>query len=209
MSKQPFIIAVAGGSGSGKTTFAKKLKRLYKEGMISILAQDHYYIDQHHRFDHDGGEVNFDHPESLEFSLLATHIRELKANKSIQIPQYDFVSHTRSSETSYFAPTPVVLVDGTLILHAPELKHIFDLSYFIDTPEDVRFERRFNRDTKERGRDPEGVKNQFVHHVKPMHDLFVEPSKAHADQVVNMDQFDQMLKDLSQTLADKHQLEFA
>jgi len=177
-----FVIGIAGGSGSGKTTLADALKNALGE-RSAILYQDSYYIDQSHRFDGDGGSVNFDHPESLEFSLMARHLRELKSGRSVEVPCYDFATHKRLQKTENFKCPEVVIVDGTLLLSQSEICDALDLAVFVDTPESLRYERRLARDVSERGRTPDGVLKQFTRQVKPMHDLFVEPSKAHAQLV--------------------------
>ncbi len=178
-----FILGVAGGSGSGKTYFAKELATALGEH-ATIVYQDNFYIDQSHRFDHDGGSVNFDHPESLELTLLAKCLSELKAGKPTEVPIYDFKTHSRQKDTLRVQPTSIVIVDGILIFHPDYLREQFDEMIFFDTPESLRFERRLERDVVERGRTVEGVKAQFLKQVKPMHDEFVEPSKAHAHTVI-------------------------
>lgn len=178
-----FILGVAGGSGSGKTYFAKALAEALGE-FATIVYQDNFYIDQSHRFDHDGGSVNFDHPESLELTLLAKCLSELKAGKPTEIPVYDFKTHTRMGNTLRVPSKTIVIVDGILIFHPDYLRDKFDEMIFFDTPESLRFERRLERDVVERGRTVEGVKAQFLKQVKPMHDEFVEPSKAHAHTVI-------------------------
>lgn len=178
-----FILGVAGGSGSGKTYFAKELKDALGN-QAEIVYQDNFYIDQSHRFDHDGGSVNFDHPESLDLKLLAQCLAELKTGSSTKIPVYDFKTHTRQKEHLHLAPTKIIIVDGILIFHPDYLRAQFDEMIFFDTPEELRFKRRMERDVTERGRTPEGVKAQFLKQVKPMHDQFVEPSKVHAHNVV-------------------------
>jgi uridine kinase len=183
MSK-PHIIGVAGGSGSGKTHFAKELQKILGFDHCTILYQDNYYIDQSSKFDGDGGSVNFDHPSSLDFSLLAQGLRELRAGKTIRVPIYDFVTHSRKKETLEGKPTKVILVDGILILHSEEVRAELDEAIFFDTPEELRFQRRLDRDVHERGRTPEGVKRQFELQVRPMHNQFVEPSKNHANTII-------------------------
>lgn len=178
-----FILGVAGGSGSGKTYFAKELQNALGEHS-TIVYQDNFYIDQSHRFDHDGGSVNFDHPESLDLKLLAKCLSELKSGLATKIPIYDFKTHSRGEEQLYIEPTKIVIVDGILIFHPDYLREQFDEMIFFDTPESLRFERRLERDVNERGRTPEGVKAQFLKQVKPMHDEFVEPSKFHAHTIV-------------------------
>lgn len=178
-----YILGVAGGSGSGKTYFAQALKDALGD-CATIVYQDNFYIDQSHRFDHDGGSVNFDHPESLELSLLARCLGELKEGKGTNIPVYDFKTHTRQKDHLFIAPNHIIIVDGILIFHPEELRAQFDEMVFFDTPESLRYERRLERDVNERGRTPEGVKAQFLKQVKPMHDQFVEPSKNFADVIV-------------------------
>lgn len=181
---KPTIIGVAGGSGSGKTYFAQDLVKTLGTERTALVLQDNFYFDQSSRFDFDGGSVNFDHPDSIEFSLLAKHLRILKEGKPTQIPTYDFATHSRKKETLLIQPAPIIIVDGILILHIPEVRELFDEAIFFDTHEDLRYSRRLERDVRERGRTPEGVKEQFLRQVKPMHDQFVEPSKAHAKRVV-------------------------
>lgn len=177
-----FILGVSGGSCSGKTTLARALTELLGAERCALIYQDSYYIDQSHRFREDGGEVNFDHPDSLEFSLLAKHLDELRGGRSVEVPIYDFVTHTRSGRTQTLASRPVVIVDGTLILSQPAVRERLDASVFVEADEELRFSRRKERDTRERGRALEGVVKQFRNHVKPMHDLFVEPSKGFASE---------------------------
>jgi len=181
------VVGIAGGSGSGKTTLANTLKELLG-ARAEILYQDSYYIDQSHRFDGDGGSVNFDHPASLEFSLLAEHIRRLKSGLAIEVPCYDFATHKRLPRTETFPSCEVVIVDGILLLSQDAICDVLDISVFVDTDEALRYERRLERDVRERGRTPEGVLKQFTQQVKPMHDLFVEPSKENADFLYSGDQ---------------------
>jgi len=181
---KPYIIGVAGGSGSGKTYFARELVRCLGEDVCSILYQDNYYIDQSHRFDGDGGSVNFDHPSSLDFSLLAQGLAELKLGNKIEVPLYEFATHKRLVKTISCEPKKIILVDGILILDSSVVRAQLDEAIFFDTPEELRFSRRLERDVHERGRTPEGVKKQFDLQVRPMHDQFVQPSKAHAQTVI-------------------------
>lgn len=178
---KPQLIAISGGSCSGKTTSAKILWEHFGEEVCSILYQDNFYRDQSDKFDYDGGSVNFDHPDAIDFPLLRTTLLKLKEGKACKIPQYDFASHKRLETWLDFEPKKIILVDGILILHAPELQDLFDLKvYFCASPEE-RLKRRVKRDVKERGRTPDGVKKQFSAQVEPMHQQFVEPSKASAD----------------------------
>ena len=191
-----FILGVAGGSGSGKTFFAETLAKKVGNENAFVLYQDSYYIDQSHKFDHDGGSVNFDHPDALDFDLLATHLKELKKGNEIEVPIYDFATHKRIENTITQQSKKIVIVDGILILSQQKIRNLFDDTIFVHTPEEIRFQRRLNRDVNERGRTPEGVKAQFHSQVKPMHDLFVEPSKNHANIIssgTDMDIFHKML----------------
>ena len=203
--QSPFILGVAGGSGSGKTFFAKSLQKILNAeknaNHCEIVYQDNFYIDQSKNFDFDGGSVNFDHPSSLDFNLLAKQISNLKSGEVAQIPVYDFVTHSRQAETLQVKPRKVIIVDGILIFHSNPVRKLFDDLIFFDTPEELRFERRLARDVQERGREPGGVKAQFYKQVKPMHDLFVEPSKVHARTVVReTGEFDQVLRKFSEKL---------
>jgi uridine kinase len=193
---KPFLVGVAGGSGSGKTYFARALRSALGESVCELVYQDNFYVDQSKRFDFDGGSVNFDHPDAIDFSLLAARLRELKAGSDVEIPIYDFKSHSRLPETLPVRAAPVILVDGILIFHSAEVRALFDDLVFFDTAEELRFQRRLDRDVKERGRTAEGVHNQFFKQVKPMHDQFVQPSRIHARTVVCD------MGDYSATLAD-------
>jgi uridine kinase len=191
-----FILGVGGGSGSGKTFFAETLAKKLGPEISFVLYQDNYYIDQSHKFDHDGGSVNFDHPEALDFDLMASHLEDLKIGFDIEIPLYDFATHSRKSITKHQPSKKVVIIDGILILNNPKIRALCDETIFIETPEDIRFQRRLERDVVERGRTPNGVHAQFQAQVKPMHDLFVEPSKMFANNVssgTDMDAFYNLL----------------
>ena len=148
------------------------------------MCSSDLYIDQSARFDHDGGAVNFDHPDAIDFPLLAACLSSLKEGKTTEIPFYDFVTHSRSKQGERIIPRRIVIVDGILIFHDSLVRALFDERIFFDTPEEIRFQRRMERDVKERGRKPDGVRAQFYGQVKPMHDLFVEPSKAFASRTV-------------------------
>lgn len=198
---RPYVIGVAGGSGSGKTYFSTALRRLIGDDQCSVILQDNFYFDQSEQFDFDGGSVNFDHPSSIDFKLLAECLVSLKTGVSTQIPIYDFITHTRSSSHTVVEPRPVIIVDGILILHDERVRHQLHYSVFFDTPEELRYARRLHRDVNERGRTQDGVRAQFQKQVKPMHDLFVEPSKLFADVVMTeSDSFDAFLQGFSHQL---------
>ena len=198
---RPFLLGVAGGSGSGKTFFARALRQALGDSACEIIYQDNFYFDQSSRFDGDGGSVNFDHPEAIDFSSLAACLEVLREGRACEIPVYDFVTHTRAAERVRVEPRPVLVVDGILIFHSPLVRALFDEMVFFDTPEEIRFQRRMERDVKERGRKPEGVKAQFLKQVKPMHDQFVEPSKAFATRVVcDRGEFSAVLREYAEKL---------
>lgn len=202
MMIKPYIIGVAGGSGSGKTYFSRELLKVLGDNDCTIIYQDNYYIDQSHRFDSDGGAVNFDHPSSLDFDLLASDLAQLKQNKSIKIPIYDFSSHKRLLETIECKPKKIILVDGILILDSKVVRSKLDESIYFDTPEELRYARRLFRDVQERGRTAEGVKKQFELQVRPMHNQFVQPSKIYAQTIVaDLNEFSECLADFIKRLA--------
>lgn len=178
------IIGIAGGSGSGKTYFARALYNNIGPDHCALIYQDNFYIDQSSKFDYDGGSVNFDHPSALDFDLLAEKLKMLKTGQAADIPIYDFATHSRKNEPYIQESKKIILVDGILIFHPPQMREIFDEMIFFDTPQELRYQRRLDRDVKERGRTPDGVYQQFHRQVKPMHDQFVEPSKEFADYIV-------------------------
>lgn len=183
MERVEHIVGIAGGSGSGKTYLARALSDHFKDDCC-IISQDSYYIDQSDKFDHDGGAVNFDHPSAIDFNLLASHLEDLSACKEVQVPIYDFATHKRLKETILQRPKRIILVDGILIFSQKVCVDCFSMKIFVETSEELRFQRRLRRDVEERGRTPDGVRAQFFSQVKPMHDQFVEPSKVVADYVL-------------------------
>jgi uridine kinase len=190
------IIGLAGGSCSGKTTLTYKLLEELGHDHCQLVLQDNYYIDQSHRFDRDGGSVNFDHPDSLELDLLARQLQLLKNGHNANCPLYDFVTHSRRQDVMPLLPQRFVLVDGTLILHHPATRALLDFKIFIHASEELRYARRLERDTQERGRTADGVYAQFYGQVKPMHDQFVAPSQQFADQQLDSLQIDSLLPSL-------------
>jgi uridine kinase len=185
MSNAPaLILGVAGGSGSGKTTVVSRIIEKIGEDNILLLQHDSYYRDLGHLSLDERKKQNFDHPTALETELMIRHIGALKEGYQIELPVYDFVAHTRSDETIKTAPKKIILVDGILIFAEPELRKQMDIKLFVDTDDDVRLLRRLKRDITERGRDLEGVLNQYEKFVRPMHLEFVEPSKRYADIII-------------------------
>lgn len=177
------IIAVAGGTGSGKTTVANNIKKAIGEDLV-IISQDAYYKDLSHLSFADRQKRNFDEPESIEFELLVSQLKDLKAEKSIEQPIYDFETHTRRKDTHTIEPTPAILLEGILLLAMPEVRELCDLKVFVDTDDDIRFIRRLCRDIEERGRTLEGVIEQYKATVRPMHVKYVGPSTEYADLVI-------------------------
>lgn len=178
------IVGISGGSGSGKTTFARRLLSCIGEEKALILSQDSYYIDRSQEFSGDGS-INFDHPDAIDWDLMADHLRLLRDNEPIALPHYDFATHKRTSEITLLQPKSVIILDGILIFYPDIIRELLDIALFIDTSEPTRFARRLHRDTVERGRTEEGVRKQYFSTVKPMHDQFIEPTKKIADQVIS------------------------
>jgi uridine kinase len=180
----PFLIGIAGGTGSGKTTVANAIARRVGEERIAILSHDAYYRDLVDLPKDILERQNFDHPDSLESELLARHLKALKRGMVVETPIYDFKVHRRAAETRRVEPRKVVLVDGILIYAEPELRKLFDVKIYVDTDADIRLIRRLKRDIAERGRTVESVVTQYESTVRPMHLEFVEPSKRYADLIV-------------------------
>ena len=178
------IIGICGGTGSGKTTVANRILESVSASEVVFIQQDSYYrnitdlpLDYRHI-------ANFDHPDALDNDLLVNHVRRLKAGEAVELPLYDFRTHTRMTETRHVEPKPIVIVEGILIYADPRLLEQMDIKVFVDTPDDIRFIRRLRRDLDERGRTLESVIEQYVATVRPMHMQFVEPSKRHADVII-------------------------
>ncbi|MGQ9833004.1 MAG: uridine kinase [Candidatus Villigracilaceae bacterium] len=185
MSNQiPLVIGIAGGSGSGKTTVAQEILNRVGPDQIAYLPHDAYYKDLSGLPPAQRAEVNFDHPNSLESDLLARHVELLKAGEPIELPVYDFSTHSRTDKTIMILPRRVIIVEGILIFAEPELRRLFDLKIFVDTDADLRLIRRLQRDISERGRTTESVIHQYLKTVRPMHLEFVEPSKKYADVII-------------------------
>ncbi len=182
--KSPLVIGIAGGTGSGKTTVANAILQSVGADRIVYLPHDAYYRDQSDKPFEERVKVNFDHPDSLETELMIRHINQLKAWQAIEMPVYDFTTHTRTSRSSRVEPKGVVVVEGILIFAEPELRSLLDVKIYVDTDADIRFIRRLQRDIFERGRTTELVIRQYLNTVRPMHMEFVEPSKRYADVII-------------------------
>jgi uridine kinase len=180
----PLVIGIAGGTGSGKTTVANVILGRSDAKRIAYLPHDAYYKDLKDLPLAQRDLVNFDHPNSLDTSLMIEHIKELKNLQPIQMPVYDFKTHQRTDQTTRIEPQPVILVEGILIFADRELRDLFDVKIYVDTDPDIRFIRRLERDIAERGRTTESVIRQYLATVRPMHMEFVEPSKRYADVII-------------------------
>jgi uridine kinase len=180
----PLVIGIAGGSGSGKTTVAQTILQRVGPDRISFLQHDAYYKDLSGLPPAQRAEVNFDHPNSLENELLIQQIQRLSDGKAVEVPIYDFSTHSRTTRTFTVQPRGVILVEGILIFAEPELRSLFDVKIFVDTDPDLRFIRRLQRDIMERGRSTDSVIKQYLATVRPMHLEFVEPSKRYADVII-------------------------
>lgn len=181
---KPFVIGVAGGSGSGKTTVINHIRRGVSDERIVFLEHDAYYRDLVHLPFEERATNNFDHPSSLETELLIRHIEALLEGYSVEAPIYDFANHIRKKETRKITPHEVILIDGILIFSEKELRDLMDLKLFVDTDDDMRLLRRLKRDIGERQRTIDSVLSQYEKFVRPMHLEFVEPSKRYADIII-------------------------
>lgn len=181
---KPYLIGIAGGTGSGKTTVARRIHQSLHLDSVAFIDHDAYYADLAHLPLEERKRVNFDHPDSLDNALFARHLRTLLAGEAIDKPVYDFAAHTRGAETVRVEPRDVILVDGILLFVEPEVRDLFDLKIFVDADADVRFIRRLRRDMEKRGRSLDGVIDQYLGTVRPMHFEFVEPTKRHADVIL-------------------------
>ncbi|HEU0300909.1 MAG TPA: uridine kinase [Longimicrobium sp.] len=181
---KPFLIGIAGGTGSGKTTVARRIYDSLRLDSAVFIEHDAYYRELGHLPLEQRAAINFDHPDSLDNDLLIQHLEMLLAGQAIDKPVYDFGRHTRAAETVRVHPRDVILVDGILLFAEPRLREMFDLRIFVDTDADVRFIRRMRRDLEERGRTLDSVIEQYLTTVRPMHFEFVEPTKRYADVII-------------------------
>jgi uridine kinase len=193
---RPIIIGVAGGTGSGKTTVTETILKRVGEERIAFIPHDAYYRDLAHLTPDLRKRVNFDHPDSLETDLLVEHLTQWRRGQAIEVPIYDFTTHTRTQETRRVEPQRVAIVEGILVFAEPKLREIFDVKLYVDTDADIRFIRRLRRDIAERGRTTELVVEQYLATVRPMHLEFVEPSKRYADVIIPEGGFNQVAMDM-------------
>lgn len=178
------VVGIAGGTGSGKTTVAHKLAAAMPEGRCVTIEHDAYYRDQSHLPMEERETINYDHPAALESTLLARHLQDLRAGKPVDVPIYDFATHTRRLETRRVLPAPVIIVEGILVFCDAALREQMDIKIFVDTDADIRLMRRIRRDLELRGRTFQSVRDQYYATVRPMHLEYVEPTKRWADLIV-------------------------
>lgn len=181
---KPYIIGIAGGSGSGKSTFAARIKEAFPTE-VSLVSCDNYYLPHDELPLEERAHLNYDAPEALEFDLMVKHLEQLKNGQAALCPVYDFTQHTRSDTVTEIKPRPIILIDGILIFHDESLRNCMDLKIYVETDADERILRRARRDMQERGRDLDSVIDQYLSTVKPMHNTYVKPTKVFADIILN------------------------
>ena len=181
---KPYIIGIAGGSGSGKSTFAARIKEAFPP-QVSLVSCDNYYLPHDDLPLEERAHLNYDAPEALEFDLMVKHLEQLKNGQAALCPVYDFTRHTRSDKVTEINPRPIILIDGILIFHDESLRNCMDLKIYVETDADERILRRARRDMLERGRDLDSVIEQYLSTVKPMHNTYVKPTKVFADIILN------------------------
>ena len=182
MGKNVKIIGITGGSGSGKSTIARKIAEIIPD--FVFIPQDNYYRSAEYVNNERITAYNFDHPDAFDNELLYRHLSDLKNFKAIRMPQYDFVHHRRRQETIDISPKSLVIIEGLMILTDPVIRKLIDLKLYVDTPDDIRFIRRLKRDVEERGRTVESVINQYIEVVRPGHYSFIEPTRLFADLII-------------------------
>jgi uridine kinase len=195
-----FVIGVAGGSGSGKTTVVRRIVDSLGLEHVTLLQHDRYYRDRNDLRLEERAALNYDHPNSLETDLLVRHVQQLRSGRPVDVPQYDFTRHARLSETETFQPRRALIVEGILVFTDAALRDLMDIKVFVDTDSDTRFIRRLQRDVAERGRTMESVIDQYLSTVRPMHLEFVEPSKRYADVLIPLGGHNTVAVDLLLTM---------
>ncbi|MFC7098835.1 uridine kinase [Halobaculum marinum] len=183
MTYPSFVVGIAGGTGAGKTTVSRLITESVSDS-VTRIPLDNYYRDLSHLELAEREQVNYDHPEAFEWDLLRDHLETLLSGGSVEMPKYDFEIHNREEETITVEPTDVIVVEGILALYDEEINEMLDLRLYVETDADVRILRRIERDVVDRGRDLEGVIDQYLSTVKPMHEQFIEPTKKHADLII-------------------------
>ncbi|WP_299213436.1 uridine kinase [uncultured Dokdonia sp.] len=194
------IIGIGGGTGSGKTTVVNNIISESPEGEVTIISQDSYYKDLSHLDYESRTKVNFDHPNSIDFTLLCNHLAELRKGNAIEQPVYSFVEHNRTDETVTTHPKKVIVVEGILILTDPLIRDLFDIKIFVHADSDERLIRRLKRDISERGRDLQEVLDRYQNTLKPMHQQFIEPTKEFADMIIPNNRYNTVAVDIVRTI---------
>ena len=194
------IIGIAGGTGCGKTTVVNQILNELPEGEVGVISQDSYYTDTSHLNYEERIKINFDHPRSIDFELLVSHLDELKKSNPIHQPIYSFVKHNRTGDTILTHPRKVMIVEGILILTNPELRDMFDIKIFVHADSDERLIRRLKRDIAERGRDLDEVLSRYQNTLKPMHEQFIEPMKEYADIIIPNNKYNTVAVDIVRTI---------
>ncbi|HXJ97830.1 MAG TPA: uridine kinase [Gelidibacter sp.] len=194
------IIGIAGGTGCGKTTVVNQILTELPEGEVGVISQDSYYKDTSHLSFEERTEINFDHPRSIDFELLESHLKDLRQGKDIQQPIYSFIKHNRTGDTVLTHPRKVMIVEGILILTNPELRDMFDIKIFVHADSDERLIRRLKRDIMERGRDLDEVLARYKSTLKPMHEQFIEPMKEYADIIIPNNKYNTVAIDIVKSI---------
>ncbi|AHN22598.1 uridine kinase [Lysinibacillus sphaericus] len=182
--KRPVVIGIAGGSCSGKTSVTRAIYDVFREHSVVVIEQDYYYKDQSHLTFEERLGTNYDHPLAFDNDLLIEHIKKLLKRQPIDKPVYDYVQHTRAKEVIHVEPVDVIILEGILVLEDADLRGLMDIKLFVDTDPDLRIIRRILRDIKERGRTTDSVIDQYLSAVRPMHNMFIEPTKRYADIII-------------------------
>ena len=197
-STKPFVVAIAGGSGSGKSTFTRELTERFPKGTFSVVFLDDYYRSRPDIGPHNIDQANFDHPDALDFELLRDHLAQLRAGHPVECPVYDFKTHSRLARTHTVEPAPIILVDGVLLLSHPSVTASFDLRIFVEASADMRLIRRLERDLNERGRPLESSLRHYLSSVREMHEVFVEPARSTAHAIIPNDRRGQATESIRQ-----------
>ncbi|MGL5113063.1 MAG: uridine kinase [Flavobacterium sp.] len=190
------IIGIAGGTGSGKTTVVHQIMNELPDAEVGIISQDSYYKENKNLSYDERSNINFDHPRAIDFELLVAHLKELKKGNIINQPVYSFIKHNRTDDTIVTHPRKVMIVEGILIFTNPEIRELFDIKIYVHADSDERLIRRLRRDISERGRDMEEVLSRYQHTLKPMHEQFIEPTKAYADIIIPNDKYNTVAIDV-------------
>ena len=184
MTKRPVVIGIAGGSCSGKTTVTRAIYDVFRDPSVVVIEQDYYYKDQSHMTYEVRLSTNYDHPLEFDPDLLIDNVNELLKYNAIEKPVYDYVAHTRAKEVIPVEPKDVIIIEGILVLEDKRLRDLMDIKLFVDTDSDLRIIRRIQRDIEERGRTADSVIDQYLTAVRPMHNMFIEPTKRYADVII-------------------------